>query len=175
MEAGDQTLFSFGNFRSDDALTAVYSLLCALSRFYAFERNLLHRETPRLMLLNRIASGVEIELAASGIRESYAADLIHIEEELNIGIRSRSSGKNLAAVNFSRVRPRLEPLRKICGAGADSYRVGLGVALGRKTYQAAWFTPEEALRRQMEQYFPRWSVWASFLTAGSRQNSVLIH
>jgi len=83
-----------------DTLTAVFSLLCALSRFYAHNRHLPCGNTPRL-LLNRIASEVELELESSGIREKYAADLIHIEEELNIGIRSRVPGKNLVAVTFA--------------------------------------------------------------------------
>ena len=69
---------SAGTPRSDDTLTAVFSVLCALSNFYAFNGHLLGRDTPRL-LLNRIASGVELELESSGIRGKYAADLIHIE------------------------------------------------------------------------------------------------
>ncbi|MBO4631842.1 MAG: hypothetical protein J5858_07970 [Lentisphaeria bacterium] len=171
METGDQTLYH----RLDDALTAVYSLLCALNHFYVSNRHLLHRATPRLLLLNRIASGVEIELASSGIGESYAADLIHIEEELNIGIRSRLPGKNQAAVNFTWGKPCLGPLRKICGSGTEHYRMGIGIALGRKTYQADWYTREEKLRLQMEHYFPRWSVWTSFPVEASFDTPEVIH
>ena len=145
-----------------DTLTAVFSVLCALNSFYAFNGHLLGRDTPRLLLLNRIASGVELELESSGIRGNYAADLIHIDEELNIGIRSRVPGKNLAAVNFTWGRPRLEPLRKICGAGADYYGVGIGIGLSRKSYQADWYAQEESVRHPMEQFFPRWADWAPF-------------
>ena len=146
-----------------DTLTAVFSLLCALSRFYAHNRHLPCGNTPRLLLLNRIASEVELELESSGIREKYAADLIHIEEELNIGIRSRVPGKNLVAVTFAPVRPRLGPLREICGTEADRYRVGIGIGLNRKSYRADWHAPEESVRCQMEESFPRWADWAPFL------------
>ena len=154
---------SAGKVQSDDTLSAVFSVLCALSRFYAFNDHLLGGDTPRLLLLNRIASGVELELAASGIREPYAADLIHIEEELNIGIRSRVPGKNLVAVTFAPVRPRLGPLREICGTGADRYRVGIGIGLSRKSYRADWYARETSVRRQMEESFPQWVEWAPFL------------
>ena len=149
-----------------EPLRAVFSVLCALNSFYAFNRHMLGRDTPRLQLLNRIASGVELELESSGIRGNYAADLIHIDEELNIGIRSRVPGKNLVAVNFTPVRPRLEPLRKICGSGVDRYQVGIGIGLNRKIYRADWHAPEESVRCQMEESFPRWAGWAPFL--GSR-------
>ena len=158
--------------QSDDTLTAVFSLLCALSRFYAGNRHLLGRDILRLQLLNRIASGVELELASSGILESYAADLIHIEEALNIGIRSRIPGKNLVAVNFTPVRPKLEPLRKICGTGADRYRVGIGIGLSRKNYQADWYAPEEPVRHKLEYFFPLWTAQAPFFDRYSRSDSV---
>ena len=147
----------------DDAMKAVFSLLCAMSRFYASNRHLLVRDTPRLLLLNRIASGVELELASSGILESYAADLIHIDEMLNIGIRSRIPGKNLVAVNFTPVRPKLEPLRKICGVGTALYQVGIGIGLCRKRYRAAWHAPEEQTRLRMERSFRQWTAEAPFL------------
>ena len=145
-----------------EPLTAVFSVLCALSNFYAHNGHLLGRDTPRLLLLNRIASGVELELESSGIRGKYAADLIHIEEELNIGIRSRVPGKNLLAVTFAPVRPRLEPLRKICGPGTDRYWVGIGIGLSRKSYRADWHATEESVRRRLEYFFPQWSEWALF-------------
>ena len=147
----------------DDARKAVFSLLCAMSRFYASNRHLLVRDTPRLLLLNRIASGVELELASSGILESYAADLIHIDEMLNIGIRSRIPGKNLVAVKFAQTMPHLEELREICGEGENHYRVGIGIGLGRNSCQAVWHAAEETVRYEMEQYFPRWTNWALFL------------
>ena len=162
METREPYLSEFTGPPQTDETAAVFSLLCAINRFYAFNRDLLDGSVARLVLLNRISSEMEIELAVSGLREPYAADLIHIGEELNIGIRSRIPGKNLIAVKFAPTVPGLEELRKICGTGEDHYRVGMGIGLGRNSFQAVWHTAEEAVRCEMEQCFPQWTKWASF-------------
>lgn len=158
-----ETRTPYGTRYFEDTLTAVYSLLCAMGRFYITDRHLLTEgEVPRLLLLNRIASGVEVELASRGMRETYAADLILVDEVLNIGIRSRIPGKNLVMVNLTSRHPSVEPLEKICEAEGAHYLVGIGIKLNRKSYCAVWYASEEQFRITMEEKFSVWTAIESF-------------
>ena len=147
-----------------DTLTTVFSLLCAVNHFYAADRNMLaqDRNTPRRLLLDRIASRVESELTISKIGISYAPALLPLNGVLNMAIRSRKPGKNPVVVNFTSGKPDLDPLREICGSGPDRYLAGIGIALNPACFQALWLASEEAVRSRMELYFPRWTAWASF-------------
>ena len=135
-------------------LTSVMAVIYAMNRFYAENAHLVDPETPRLILLNRIASGLEIELTAFHLDRLYAADLIHLEEKPDIGIHGRQDEKPTVALDLTFGRPRTSFLRKCCGP----YRLGLGLGLKRKTWHAGWFTPEDELKREMDHYFPIWSL-----------------
>ena len=135
-------------------LTSVMAVICAMNRFYAENARLANPETPRLILLNRIASGLEIELTAFHLDRLYAADLIHLGEKLDIGIRGRQDDKQVLALDLTFGRLRTSFLRNCCGP----YRLGISLGLKQKTYLAGWFTPEDALKREMEHYFPIWSL-----------------
>ena len=138
-------------------LSSVMAVICAMNRFYAENAHLVNPETPRLILLNRIASGLEIELTAFHLDRFYAADLVHLGEKLDIGIRGRQDEKPITALDISFGRLRASFLRKCCGP----YRLGLNLGLKRKTWRADWFTPEDALKREMDHYFPIWSLQIS--------------
>ena len=135
-------------------LTSVMAVICAMNRFYAENARLVNPETPRLILLNRIASGLEIELTAFHLDRLYAADLVHLGEKLDIGIRGRKDEKPVVALDLTFGRPKTSLLRENCGP----YRLGLGLRLKRKTWRAGWFTPEDELDREMDHYFPIWSL-----------------
>ena len=135
-------------------LTSVMAVIYAMNRFYAGNAHLADPETPRLILLNRIASGLEIELTALHLDRLYAADLVHLGEKLDIGIRGRKDEKPVVALDLTFGRPKTSLLRKNCGP----YRLGLGLWLKRKTWRAGWFTPEDELDREMDHYFPIWSL-----------------
>ena len=124
------------------------------ARLYAENARLVNPETPRLILLNRIASGLEIELTAFHLDSLYAADLIHLGEKPDIGIRGRQDDKPAVALDLTFGRPRISFLRKCRGP----YRLELGIGLKRKTWLANWFTPEDGLKREMDHYFPIWSI-----------------
>ena len=135
-------------------LTSVMAVICAMNRFYAENARLVNPETPRLILLNRIASGLEIELTSFHLDRLYAADLIHLGEKPEIGIRGRQDEKPAVALDLTFGRPRTSFLRKYSGP----YRLGLSLGLKRKTWRAGWFTPEDGLKREMNHYFPIWSI-----------------
>ena len=135
-------------------LTSVMAVICAMNRFYAENARLVNPETPRLILLNRIASGLEIELTAFHLDRLYAADLIHLGEKLDVAIRGRQDETPAVALDLTFGRPRTSFLRKYSGP----YRLGLSLGLKRRTWRADWFTPENELKREMDHYFPIWSI-----------------
>lgn len=135
-------------------LTSVMAVITAMNRFYAVDQHLLNPETPRLVLLNRIASEMEIELTAFGLDRRFAADLVHLDERLSIGIRGRQDEKPVVALDLIHGRQRTSFLRKFCGP----YRLGMSLGLKRTYYQAAWFTHEMILKKEMDHFFPIWNL-----------------
>ena len=151
--------------RTDEALTVFHALLCAMGRFYAVDRALLTRDVPRLLLLNRIACGLAVELNFAGLRDRCTPDLIHIDEQLNLGVRVRAGAVHPLAAEFAFTtgRPKLDRLRAFCSSGAGPYRLGVSFALTRQCYRAAWFASEPGLKNEIELNFSQWLCTAPFL------------
>ena len=159
--------------RMDEAVTVFHSLLCAMGRFYAVDRALLTRDVPRLLLLNRIDCGLAVELNFAGLRDRCTPDLIHIEEQLNLGIRVRDGAVHPLAVEFTfgAGRPKLDRLRAFCGA--EHYRLGVAITLTRQCYRAAWFASEPALEKETARNYAQWLGTAPFLDSPQRPLSPL--
>ena len=156
--------------RTDGSVAVFHSLLCAMGRFYAVDRALLARDVPRLLLLNRIACGLAVELNFAGLRDRCTPDLIHIDEQLNLGIRSRDGAVHPLAVEFtfSSGRPKLDRLRAFCTSGLEHYRLGVGIALTRQCYRAAWLASDPELEKETERHYSQWLGTAPFLDSPER-------
>ena len=156
--------------RMDEALTVFHALLCAMGRFYAVDRALLTRDVPRLLLLNRIACSLATELNFAGLRDRCAPDLIHIGEQLNLGVRVRNGSVHPLAAEFTfrSGQPKPDRLRAFCGSGAERYRLGVGIALTRQCYRAAWFASEPGLEKETQRHYSQWLMTAPFLDSPNR-------
>jgi len=153
--------------QKDEALAATFCLLCAMGRFYARNQDMLTRNASRLLMLNRLACCLAVELEHSGLGIRYAPDLIHIDEQLNIGIRSRDGTGNLLALEltFTSGRPAMEHLHTLCCSGPvlQRYRLGIGMGLTRRDYRLEWISAEPELNREMTEKYNVWSREAGFL------------
>ena len=154
----------------DEALTVFHALLCAMGRFYAVDRVLLARDVPRLLLLNRIASSLAVELNFAGLRDRCAPDLIHIDEQLNLGVRVRNGSVHPLAAEFvfTSGQPKLDRLRAFCTSGAEPYRLGIAIGLTRQCYRAVWFASEPGLERETARNYSEWLGTAPFLDSPER-------
>ena len=153
-----------------EAVSVFHSLLCTMGRFYAVDRALLVRDVPRLLLLNRIACSLAVELNFAGLRDRCAPDLIHIDEQLNLGVRVRNGPVHPLAAEFTFAagQPKLDRLRAFCSSGAGPYRLGVAIGLTRQCYRAAWFTSEPGLERETERNYSQWRGTAPFLDSPER-------
>ena len=154
--------------RTDEAVTVFHSLLCAMGRFYTVDRALLARDVPRLLLLNRIACCLAVELDFAGLRDRCTPDLIHMGEQLNLGIRARNGAVHPLAAEFTFTsgRPKTDRLQAFCGA--EHYRLGVAFALTRQCYRAAWFAAEPELEKETRHNYSQWLGVAPFLDSPER-------
>ena len=154
--------------RTDGSVAVFHSLLCAMGRFYAVDRALLARDVPRLLLLNRIACCVAVELNFAGLRDRCTPDLIHMDEQLNLGIRARDGAVHplAAKFTFSAGRPKTDRLSAFCCE--EHYRLGVAFALTRQCYRVAWFASEPALEEETQRNYSQWLGVAPFLDSPQR-------
>ena len=152
----------------EDMLTAGRALFDAMGRFYLYNRPMLRTKCPRMMLLNRIAGCLEVELERQGIGDLYAADMIDLSGELNLGIRGRRQAKNLVLLEFLTGFPRTDHLAECCGSRPESYRFGICITLNRNYYLTDWFVPAGKLHHELEGYFFDWMNRAFFLGPNPR-------
>jgi len=148
----------------NDSKIAIQSVFEGMARFYLHNQPLLRTDCPKLQLMHRIASCMDIALEQNGAGDLYAADLIHIDEQLNIGLRGRCQNRNLLVMDFSRTHlPDLKQLAALCGEDGARYRIGVSIRLKRNSYRLTWQVPQNRLGLELGWYFDHCSDRAHYL------------
>lgn len=153
----------------NDSKIAIQSVFEGMARFYLYNQPMLRVDCPRLQLMHRIGCCLEIALENNGIADLYAADLIHINEQLNIGLRGRRQNRNLLVMDFSRRHPPDQKrLSAMCGEDRSRYRIGVGIHLKRNSYRLTWQVPQNRLGLELGRCFDRCSDRAHYLEPDPR-------
>ena len=148
----------------NDSKIAIQSVFEGMARFYLHNQPLLRTDCPRLQLMHRIACCMEIALDQNGAGDLYAADLIHINEQLNIGIRGRRQNRNLLVLDLSRTHlPDLKQLAALCGEDRARCRIGVSIHLKRNSYRLTWQIPQNRLGLELGRCFDHCSDRAYYL------------
>ena len=154
----------------NDACIAIEAMFEAMKNFYQYNSHILRTDYSRLNLMHRIGCCIDIALNQNNASDLYAADLIHLDEQLNIGIRGRKQNRNLMVLNFMLNRPpNLKLLAGVCGQNRNQYRFGVGIRLFRKYYLLNWLLPPTRLGKVMGFHFAHHEKQAFYLGPDPRQ------